>query len=151
MSLEDDPFDLARFLEAQRHVYSRALSEIRKGQKTSHWMWFIFPQIEGLGNSPNSVRYSIKSVNEARSYLGHPILGTRLIECSNAVLESSSSSAEYIFGDIDTQKLSSSMTLFDMVSADRDSVFLHVLTKYFDGRRDEKTVAILAGLNADKG
>src|SRR6478735_2725031 len=123
----DDPFDLERFVNAQRNSYSRALSEINAGRKTSHWMWFIFPQVIGLGNSPTSILYSIKSIDEAKAYLSHPILAPRLVDCSSTLLTISGMSAEQIFGGIDAVKLSSSMTLFDHVLP--DTVFSEVLGK----------------------
>jgi uncharacterized protein (DUF1810 family) len=141
----DDPFDLERFVNAQRDVYSRALSEIKSGQKKSHWMWFVFPQIIGLGNSPTSILYSIKSINEAKAYLSHSILGPRLAECSSAVLKGTATSAEQIFGSIDAVKLCSSLTLFDYLSP--GTMFSEVIGKYFDNRRDDKTLTILAGMS----
>ena len=107
-------------------------------------MWFIFPQVIGLGNSPTSILYSIKSIDEAKAYQSHPILAPRLIECSSTLLTINGMSAEPIFGGIDAVKLSSSMTLFDHVSP--DAVFSEVLGKYFDNRRDDKTLEILAGM-----
>src|SRR5690349_23616165 len=103
---------LDRFVEAQDGVYDRALAELRSGRKTSHWMWFVFPQIHGLGVSPTAQHYAIRSLTEARDYLGHPVLGARLRECADAVLASDAPSAERILGGIDAMKLRSSMTLF---------------------------------------
>jgi len=143
---EFDPFDLQRFVNAQRDVYSRALSEIECGQKKSHWMWFIFPQIIGLGNSPISVLYSIKSIDEAKAFLSHPVLGPRLIECSSTLLGLSGKSVAQIFGGIDSIKLCSSMTLFDYVSP--QMAFSEVLGKYFDDRSDGKTLAILSRMTS---
>lgn len=117
-----DPFDLARFTSAQDAVYDRALAEIRNGDKRSHWMWFIFPQIDGLGFSSTTKRYAIKSAGEARQYLAHAVLGPRLLECAEAVLAVEGRSASEIFGSPDDLKLKSCVTLFESV-AGQDSVF----------------------------
>lgn len=138
----DDPFDLNRFVDAQKGVYEQALSELRRGEKRSHWMWYIFPQIEGLGFSATSRRYSIKSAEEARSYLRHPVLGRRLVECCEAVMSVSGRSVSEIFGYPDDMKLKSSMTLFAAV-AQKQELFTRVLGKYFHGERDLKTVELL--------
>ena len=114
-SNQDDPFDLARFTSAQEGVYTRALAEIRNGDKRSHWMWFIFPQIDGLGFSSTAKHYAIKSPDEARQYLAHPLLGARLLECAEAVLAVEKRSASDIFGSPDDLKLKSCMTLFESV------------------------------------
>jgi len=137
-----DPFDLNRFITAQEGVYDRALAELRDGLKRSHWMWYIFPQIEGLGHSPTTRHYSIKSLEEARQYLAHPVLGTRLKESAEAVLAHQGLSAEDIFGHPDDGKLQSSMTLFELVSGP-ESVFGRVLDKYYQGKRDTKTLQIV--------
>ena len=140
--IAEDPFHLERFTAAQNAggTYERAVDELRRGRKTSHWMWFVFPQIAGLGSSEMSRRYAIYSIEEARAYLQHPILGKRLIECAQAVLEANAKSAEEIFGGIDTQKLQSSMTLF--LRADPEQpVFQQVLDRFFGGQRDPKTDA----------
>jgi uncharacterized protein (DUF1810 family) len=142
MTQENDPFDLNRFLSAQKEVYDRALAELRGGRKRSHWMWYLFPQIEGLGHSPTTRLYSIKSLDEARQYLAHPILGKRLIECTEAVLAVRGLSAEDIFGHPDDWKLQSSMTLFELVSGP-DAVFSRVLERYFQDRRDPRTLEIV--------
>src|SRR6266550_3273420 len=136
--LSNDPFDLERFVQAQAADYDRALSELREGEKRSHWMWYIFPQIEGLGHSPMSRRYSIKSAAEARAYLDHPILGPRLRECAAVVNDLDGFSAHQIFGSPDDLKLRSCMTLFANVS--EVAVFEQVLRKYFEGQRDSKTL-----------
>ena len=141
-----DPFDLQRFVNAQRDVYPQALSEIKNGYKTSHWMWFIFPQIKGLGSSSASVLYSINSVNEAKAFLGHPILGPRIRECCSAVFDLNGVSVEHIFGDIDAIKLRSSMTLFDHIAS--EDVFSDVLRKYYSGQKDLKTLAIIAKISS---
>jgi uncharacterized protein (DUF1810 family) len=140
-----DPFDLARFATAQEGVYNRALAEIRAGDKRSHWMWFIFPQIDGLGFSSTAKYYAIKSPEEARQYLAHPVLGPRLLECAQAVLAVEGRSAFEVFGSPDDLKLKSCMTLFESV-AGRDSVFGRVLDKYYQGKRDARTQEILAAM-----
>jgi uncharacterized protein (DUF1810 family) len=136
-----DAFGLERFVAAQDAggTYARAVAELRRGLKTSHWMWFVFPQIRGLGQSEMSRRYAIASLDEARAYLAHPVLGPRLRECSAIVAASDARSAEAIFGGIDTQKLRSSMTLFDLAAPPEDDVFQKVLDRYFDGQRDGAT------------
>ncbi len=129
---------LERFVDAQDGVYDRALAELRAGRKTSHWMWFVFPQIKGLGMSAMAQRYAIDSLAEARDYLAHPILGPRLRECAGAVADIEGRSAEQIFGGIDAVKLRSSMTLFHRAAPD-ESVFARVLDKYFDASPDAAT------------
>lgn len=141
-----DPFDLNRFTKAQERVYSSVLAELKSGQKRSHWMWYIFPQIDGLGFSPTSRRYAMKSIEEARAYLDHPLLGKRLVECSEAVLAVEGRSASAIFGYPDDMKLNSSMTLFAVVAEDPESIFVRILEKYFQGERDSRTLRILEGL-----
>jgi uncharacterized protein (DUF1810 family) len=135
-------YELNRFVDAQAADYPRALSELRAGEKRSHWMWYIFPQIAGLGHSPMSRRYSIKSAAEARAYLNHPVLGPRLRECFRAVTDIVGRSAREIFGSPDDLKLRSCATLFDSVST--GDVFAQVIEKYFDGERDEETLRLLA-------
>jgi uncharacterized protein (DUF1810 family) len=136
----DDPFDLERFVTAQdeRGVYAAALAELRRGRKTSHWMWFVFPQIRGLGLSAMSRKYAIASVAEAAAYLRHPVLGPRLIECTEVVAQTRGRTAEEIFGGIDAQKLHSSMTLF-LHAAPDEPVFRAVLDRYFEGTTDLAT------------
>jgi uncharacterized protein (DUF1810 family) len=138
---QDDPFDLARFTAAQEGIYNRALAEIRAGDKRSHWMWFIFPQIDGLGFSSTAKHYAIKSAEEARQYLSHRVLGPRLLECAEAVLAVEYRSAFEIFGSPDDLKLKSCMTLFETV-AEQGSVFGRVLDKYYQGKRDTRTLEI---------
>ena len=138
----EDAFNLRRFLDAQESVYSTVLAELRGGQKRSHWMWYIFPQIAGLGYSSTSQYYAIKSEEEARQYLKHPVLGARLLECAETVLDVDGRSASEIFGPPDDLKLRSSMTLFAQVS-DPDSLFARVIDKYFHGKRDDKTLTLL--------
>ena len=134
---------LARFVSAQAPLYERVRAELRRGRKDSHWMWFIFPQIEGLGSSPMSQRYAIRSIDEARAYLAHPVLGPRLVECARLVLEADARSADAILGSIDARKLRSSMTLFHLAAPD-EPLFAHVLDHWFGGRRDDATEVILA-------
>ena len=136
--LSNDPFDLDRFVRAQAADYDRALSELRDGEKRSHWMWYIFPQIEGLGNSPMSLRYSIKSAAEARAYLGHPLLGPRLRECTAVVHSIVGRSVLQIVGSPDALKLRSCATLFASVSD--EAVFEQLLRKYFNGQPDSETL-----------
>jgi len=141
----EDPFGLNRFISAQDEVYDRVLTELKSGTKRTHWMWFIFPQIDGLGHSPTTEYYAIKSIDEARKYLNHPILGLRLIECTEAVLAITGRSASEIFGYPDDFKLKSSMTLFSFVSGPA-SLFVRVLDKYFQGEHDIKTLQLLEKL-----
>lgn len=141
-----DPYELKRFITAQEGVYPRVLAELRSGQKQSHWMWFIFPQIEGLGHSSTSVYYSVKSIDEAHAFLNHPVLGARLLECTEAVLAVEGRNAAQIFGYPDDMKLKSSMTLFAAVSDDAASIFDRVLDKYFHGERDVRTLQLLKTL-----
>jgi uncharacterized protein (DUF1810 family) len=135
----DDPFDLRRFATAQDGVYESALAQLRAGCKTGHWMWFVFPQVAGLGHSAMSRRYAISSLAEARAYLEHPVLGPRIAECARALSEQTGRSAEDIFGGIDAVKLRSSMTLFHHASGDEASVFQTVLDRYFGGESDAAT------------
>lgn len=137
-----DPFNLARFLQAQEPIYSQALAELKRGRKSSHWMWFIFPQVEGLGLSPTSIKYAVKGIEEAEAYLEHSTLSARLEECCKAVLAVQGRTAHEIFGSPDDMKLRSSMTLFAAVSPE-GSIFERVLAKFFDGERDEKTLELL--------
>ena len=141
-SAEADPHDLSRFVQAQHDDYQQALSEIRSGRKRSHWMWYIFPQYDGLGFSSTSRRYAIKSTAEAQAYLSHPILGPRLVECAKAVLGVEGRSASEIFGSPEDMKLKSCATLFAQVSPS-GSVFELLLAKYYRGERDGKTLRLL--------
>jgi len=138
----DDPYDLKRFVDAQRGTYEQACAELRRGRKTGHWIWFIFPQIAGLGMSAMSQRYAIGSLAEAKAYLGHSILGPRLREISEIALGIEGRTTDEIFGWPDDMKLRSSMTLFAAASGD-ERVFVDVLAKYFGGKRDEKTLELL--------
>jgi uncharacterized protein (DUF1810 family) len=136
---------LDRFIEAQAPIYAQALGELRAGQKQSHWMWFIFPQIAGLGQSATSRAYAIQSLAEARAYLAHPVLGVRLRECCQAVMNLRGQSAEDIFGSVDAIKFRSCLTLFTEVDHG-EVVFFNLLEKYFDGDADEATLEILSDL-----
>ena len=139
----DDPFNLSRFVSAQARDYEIAREELRNGRKRSHWIWYIFPQIDGLGSSPTSKLYAIKSKAEAQAYLEHPVLGTRLLECVNIILGIEGRSASEIFGYPDDLKLKSSMTLFATVQS-QEPRFSRVLDKYFEGKRDSRTIDLLA-------
>jgi uncharacterized protein (DUF1810 family) len=138
----EDPYDLERFVQAQECDYAKALAEIQSGRKRSHWMWYIFPQVEGLGFSTMSRHYAVKGLDEAKAYLNHPVLGPRLVECAEAVLGVEGRSASQIFGSPDDVKLRSCATLFACV-APAGSVFERVIGKYFEGRSDERTLALL--------
>jgi uncharacterized protein (DUF1810 family) len=144
-----DPYNLNRFVQAQEDDYAQALSEIRNGRKQSHWIWYIFPQFDGLGYSSISKRYSIKSLAEAKAYLSHPVLGPRLMECAEAALRVDGRSAFEIFGSPDDLKLRSCATLFACVSPE-GSVFHRLLDKYYQGKRDGKTHALLGIAPEDK-
>ena len=139
--------ELDRFVEAQDDVYGNVLSELRTGRKTSHWMWFIFPQLAGLGTSETSRFYAIRNVDEANAYLRHPTLGPRLIECTEAVLSIHGPSAADIFGSTDEMKLKSCMTLFASISS-AGSAFERVLDFYFDGERDSRTLQLLEAVKS---
>ena len=134
-----DAHDLRRFVEAQADTHDAALAELRRGRKTGHWMWFVFPQIAGLGQSATARHYAIADAAEARAYLAHPLLGARLVEATQAVVGSPGSSAEQIMGGIDAIKLRSSMTLFAAV-ADDPSPFEAALARFFAGERDPETI-----------
>lgn len=144
----EDPFELSRFASAQQGIHESVVAELRGGRKRSHWMWFVFPQLNGLGSSPTAVRYAIKSREEARQYLQHPVLGARLIECANLLLAVQGRSASEIFGYPDDLKLKSSMTLFASI-AEPDSIFVRVLEKYFDGEQDHRTLDLLDKADPD--
>lgn len=140
----NDPFDLKRFVEAQKPVYARVLGELRAGHKTSHWMWFVFPQIAGLGGSPMAIRYAIASLAEARAYLDHPVLGPRLRECCEILEGLEGKSAEVIFGYPDVLKLRSSLTLFSRAAGQGNSMFDALLAKYYEGKSDPQTLELIA-------
>ena len=136
------PYDLNRFVVEQGYVYEDVLGELRRGLKTGHWIWFIFPQIAGLGQSDISRRFAIGSLDEARAYLAHPVLGARLRECAGIVLATKGRTAEEIFGSLDAMKLRSCMTLFHRAAPD-EPVFAQVLDRYYGGVADEATDARL--------
>ncbi|TFV63811.1 DUF1810 domain-containing protein [Geodermatophilus sp. DF01-2] len=139
----NDPFDLERFVRAQDDgVYDRALGELRAGAKRGHWMWFVFPQVSGLGHSPTAQRYAISGVPEAQAYLDHPVLGPRLVESAQALLELPDRDPVRVFGPTDAMKLRSSMTLFEVAEPEA-AVFGQVLDRFFDGERDEATTTRL--------
>jgi uncharacterized protein (DUF1810 family) len=137
-----DPYHLNRFVQAQEYEYEQALTEIRSGRKRSHWMWYIFPQYDGLGFSSMSKRYAIKSLAEAKAYLAHPVLGPRLLECTDAVLRHDGRSAAEIFGSPDDIKLRSCATLFACITGS-GSVFDRLLDQFFQGKRDDKTLRLI--------
>ena len=139
---DDDHYDLQRFVEAQESQYASVCSELARGRKTGHWMWFVFPQIEGLGTSPTARMYAISGLDEARQYLAHETLGDRLRHCTRLVCEVRGHTAEQIFGHPDYMKFRSSMTLFAHASAD-DSIFTDALKIYFGGEPDARTLALL--------
>jgi len=136
-----DPFDLRRFVDAQDAggTYDQALAELRAGRKRGHWMWFVFPQIAGLGRSPTAQRFAVSRLDEARAYLTHPVLGPRLVEAARALLDQPSRDAVAVLGPIDAQKLRSSMTLFAR-AAPEEPVFGRVLDEFFGGELDEATL-----------
>ena len=140
----DDQFELQRFVEAQDGggTYESAIRELRAGRKRTHWMWFVFPQIAGLGRSTTAQRYAISGLDEARAYLAHPVLGPRLVESAQALVDLRQSDPIEVLGEIDAQKLRSSMTLFARAAPDEE-VFVLVLDRYFSGKPDDATVARL--------
>jgi uncharacterized protein (DUF1810 family) len=140
-----DAFNLQRFVDAQDPVYADVLAELRAGRKRTHWIWFIFPQLCGLGTSRNATFFGIESAAEARAYRGHPLLGPRLIECSKAMLVHRGVAPESLLGGIDALKFRSSMTLFDAVSNAGDTVFGDCLSAFFGGVRDGRTLALMRG------
>ena len=139
MAGRDDPHDLERFAIAQAPVFQHVLGELRRGRKATHWMWFVFPQIAGLGSSAVSRRYAIASLEEARAYLAHPVLGPRLRECVGILLDLDGLSAHAIFGSPDDMKLHSSLTLFAQAAPD-ETLFRKALDRYFAGRPDQATL-----------
>ena len=138
--MSDDPFDLSRFVDAQRGSYEQALAEIRRGAKRTHWMWFIFPQISGLGTSVMAQRFAIRSLAEAEAYLRHPTLGPRYEECVGALQDLDDTTADKVFGDVDAMKLRSSLTLFN--SAEERPIFRAAIRRWF-GSPDEGTIETL--------
>ena len=139
-----DPFDLERFVKAQAPIFEAALAELKAGEKRSHWMWFVFPQLRGLGHSPMAEFYGVGSLAEARAYLAHPVLGRRLKLCTQTVLAVEGRTLNEIFGSPDDMKFRSSMTLFALASADKANVFRQTLDRYCEGRPDPRTEALLA-------
>ena len=137
-----DLFDLQRFVQAQESAYTAAFDELRAGHKRTHWMWFIFPQLRGLGSSPTSLFYGITSVEEARAYLQHATLGPRLDSCTESVLAIEDKSLRQVFGSPDDRKFWSSMTLFSMAAGQSASVYSRTLDRFFEGRRDPGTLAL---------
>jgi uncharacterized protein (DUF1810 family) len=133
---------LERFVEAQEGVYPAALGELRRGRKASHWMWFVFPQLDGLGRSPTARHFGIAGIDEAKAYMDHPVLGPRLIECARALLDLETTDPVAIFGAIDAMKLRSSMTLFAHAAPD-EPAFPAVLAKYYGGGEDDATLSLL--------
>ena len=140
--MSDDPYRLSRFVEAQAGTYDRALAELHAGRKTGHWMWFVFPQVAGLGRSPTAQHYAISGLDEARAYLAHPVLGPRLVECAQALLDLPGADAVAVLGSIDAVKLRSSMTLFAHADPTQP-VFRAVLGRYFRAAEDEATTSRL--------
>jgi len=136
-----EPFDLDRFVTAQATSYDSALAEIHRGAKRSHWMWYIFPQIAGLGRSEIARHYAIRSLGEAQAYLAHPLLGPRLLECVAALQALPHTTAENVFGGVDAVKLRSSLTLFE--AAGGNPIFAAAINRWFDGRRDDATLRLL--------
>ncbi|MDT5006396.1 MAG: hypothetical protein QOJ24_3572 [Mycobacterium sp.] len=139
---QSDPYDLQRFVDAQGRVYDTVVAELRGGRKRTHWMWFVFPQLRGLGSSPTAMRFAISSIDEARAYLDHELLGARLRECADLVRRIDGRTAEEIFGWPDDMKLRSSMTLFAR-AADDNAEFVAVLDKFYEGEEDPATLARL--------
>ena len=135
-------YDLDRFIEAQRSNYSQALNEISRGRKTSHWMWFIFPQLAGLGRSEIAQRYGISSLDEARAYLSHPVLGSRYLECVEALQDLTLSDPKIVLGSIDAMKLRSSLTLFAETDP-KQKLFMAALERWFQGIKDQHTLDLL--------
>ena len=140
--MSNDPFDLARFVTAQAPIYANVLTELRDAYKRSHWMWFVFPQLRGLGVSSTAQFYGLTSLDEAKAYLDHRVLGPRLIECTAIVMEAKASSLHAIFGSPDDVKFCSSMTLFDLAAP--DGVFGQAVERWCNGNRDERTIAMTA-------
>lgn len=140
--MHNDPFNLARFITAQSGIYDQVVLELGRGLKTSHWMWFVFPQIHGLGLSETAKRYALSGLEESRAYLEHPLLGQRLLECAGLVNQHTDKTAEQVFGAIDAMKFRSSMTLFYQVK--QLPCFKQALDQFFASKLDERTLAILS-------
>ena len=145
----DDPYNLERFVEAQAGSYDTALAEIRRGAKRSHWMWFIFPQIAGLGRSETARRFAIQSLDEARAYLDHPVLGSRLRECVGAIQDIVGKTADEVFGEVDALKLRSSLTLFGQAGG--GPLYDAALRRWFDGAPDPATLGLLKSSGRERG
>ncbi len=145
-----DPYNLARFVQAQASDYERALGELRAGKKRTHWSWYILPQLQGLGSSGMSTFYAIKSIAEARAYIGHPLLGPRLKECVAAMNALPGVSATQVLGDVDAAKFRSCLTLFSQVEG-LESLFGQALNRYFQGEPDRQTLALLAAQRGEPG
>lgn len=141
-----DPFNLNRFIEAQDSIYNNAISELRAGRKSSHWSWFVIPQVMGLGSSAMSIKYALSGLEEAKAYLNHPILGARLKETIATLLIHNGTNASHILGDVDAKKLQSCLTLFNLVGNYED-LFQKALDKFFDGKQDANTLDIIAKLS----
>ena len=135
--------DLSRFIKAQEKKYDQALSEIMSGRKLGHWMWFIFPQLKGLGISETSTKYSIQNLDEARDYLNHPILSSRLRQITTELIRLEENNAIKVFGYTDSKKLKSSMTLFSIVDSSPESIFKKAIDKFFDGEKDERALSLI--------
>jgi uncharacterized protein (DUF1810 family) len=145
--LMPEPFDLDRFVHAQEENYSDALAELRAGRKRTHWSWYVFPQLHGLGSSDMSVRYAISGLPEAKAYLAHPILGVRLVDCVAAINQHAGKTPEAILGNIDAHKLHSCVTLFARV-CEPGSIFHQALATHFAGHEDQATLALLAAFGS---
>ena len=141
----DDPYQLQRFVDAQTSTYAQARAELAAGEKRSHWMWFIFPQVQGLGSSSMAQRYAVTDVAEAKAYLAHPLLGPRLLECTSLVNAVQDRTLDRIFGYPDDLKFHSSMTLFAKADSGEPNVFAQALERYFHGREDAGTLRQLGG------
>jgi uncharacterized protein (DUF1810 family) len=141
--MNDNAFDLDRFVSAQAGIFDTALSELEAGHKRSHWMWFIFPQMRGLGISSTAQKYGIVSLDEAKAYLTHPMLGDRLRRCTEAVLEVKGRTLHQIFGSPDDMKFGSSMTLFALADGTSDSIYRQAIDRYCDGKMDRRTLDLL--------
>jgi uncharacterized protein (DUF1810 family) len=139
-----DPYNLQRFVDAQQPVFARVITELKQGRKRGHWIWFIFPQLKGLGHSSNSEVFGISSLQEATAYVQHPVLGPRLLQCTQLVNSVQGSSAEHIFGEIDAMKVRSSMTLFAKATPD-NQIFIDAINKYFAGEFDGLTINRVEG------
>lgn len=141
--MTNDPFNLQRFVDAQEFIYVRALEEVRAGRKQTHWIWYIFPQLRSLGRSPRAYTYGIASLNEARAYLAHPVLGPRLRECTEAAIAAQAPSLNALFGSPDDLKFRSCMTLFALAAGENGDLFRKALDRWCGGRMDPATIDLL--------